>query len=56
VAFFGGVIGVTAIAIENTRRLRAPQQVMWSIGGRYDELAKFLKSREAQRLEYLADG
>jgi hypothetical protein len=33
VAFFGGVIAATAIAIENARRLRAPQQVMWSIGG-----------------------
>ena len=31
VAFFGGVIAVTAIAIENARRLRAPQQVTWSI-------------------------
>ena len=33
VAFFGGVIAATAIAVENARRLRAPRRVMWSIAG-----------------------
>jgi hypothetical protein len=33
VAFFGGVLAVTAIALLNARRLRAPRQVMLMIAG-----------------------